>query len=173
MSNPFKAFAFDLDQASLASLREALPEWDIEVVSGASAASLHSKWKPQAADLLVVQASADVAETIKLCRFLAFRGIFSTDSREDAAPRPVPRSSRQDQARQADAPLLVLVHSGQEGMVQAALDAGADKCLVLPVHAKEVASMLADVQRGRPGRHTLNLERAQTEDRWRDEGGQG
>jgi hypothetical protein len=64
MSNPFKAFAFDLDQASLSSLREALPRWEIEVVSGASAASLHSEWKPQAADLLVVQARADVAETI-------------------------------------------------------------------------------------------------------------
>src|SRR5579864_8016669 len=122
MSNPFKAFAFDLDQASLASLREALPKWEIEVVSRASATSLHSEWKPQAADFLVVQAHSNFAETIELCRFLVFRGVFSTGSREDAAPRPVPRSSRQDQARQADAPLLLLVPSGQEAMVQAALE---------------------------------------------------
>lgn len=173
MSNPFKAFAFDLDQPSLASLREALPKWEVEAVNGASATSLNREWKPQAADLLVVQTRADVAETIRLCRFLVFRGLFSTDSREDAAPRPAPRSSRQDQARQSDAPLLVLVSSGQEGMAQAALDAGADNCLVLPIHAKDVASMLAHVQQNRPGRHTLNLDRAQCEDRWRDDGGQG
>jgi CheY-like chemotaxis protein len=174
MPNPLKACAFDLDQASLASLREALPKWEIEVVRGASAASLHAAWKPQAADLLVVQTRADVAETIELCRFLVFRGVFSTDSSEKAAPRPVRRSSRQDQARQADAPLLVLVSSGQEAIVQATLDAGADNCLVLPVHAKDVASMLARVLQGnQPGRHTLNLERAQCEDRWRDDGGQG
>ena len=77
-------------------------------------------------------------------------------------------------ARRRNAPLLVLVPVGQESLVRAALEAGADSCLVLPVHAKEVASMLARLQQGnRPGRHTLNLERAQTEDPWRDDGGQG
>ncbi len=35
-----KAIAFDLDAASLGSLREALAEWEIEVVNGATAASL-------------------------------------------------------------------------------------------------------------------------------------
>jgi hypothetical protein len=66
------------------------------------------------------------------------------------------------------------VPSGQESLVRAALEAGADSCLVLPVDAKEVASMLARRRQGtQPGRHTLNLDQAQREDRWRDDGGQG
>jgi hypothetical protein len=37
-----------------------------------------------------------------------------------------------------------------------------------------VASMLVHARAGnQPGRHTLDLERAQSEDRWRDDGGQG
>jgi len=45
---------------------------------------------------------------------------------------------------------------------------------MLPIDAKEVASMLVRAQAGnQPGRHTLNLEKAQTEDRWRDDGGEG
>ncbi len=36
-----------------------------------------------------------------------------------------------------------------------------DSCLVLPVHAKEVASLLARGRQGnQPGRHTLDLDRA-------------
>jgi hypothetical protein len=58
--------------------------------------------------------------------------------------------------------------------VWAALEAGADSCLVLPVHAKGVASMLVHARAGnQPGRHTLNLDQAQIEGRWRDDGGQG
>jgi hypothetical protein len=58
--------------------------------------------------------------------------------------------------------------------VRAALDAGANSCLVLPVHAKDLVSMAARAQAGnRPGRHTLGLDRAQRKDRWRDEGGEG
>jgi hypothetical protein len=42
------------------------------------------------------------------------------------------------------------------------------------IHAKDVASMLVHAQAGnQPGPHTLDLERAQAEDRWRDDGGQG
>src|SRR5437588_10656130 len=37
MSYRSRAVAFDLDAASLSSLREALPAWEIEVVSGATA----------------------------------------------------------------------------------------------------------------------------------------
>jgi DNA-binding response OmpR family regulator len=86
-----------------------------------------------------------------------------------------PHRSRQSRVRRSDAPLLVLVPPGQGRLaVRAALEAGADSCLVLPVHAKEVASMLARAWQGnRPGRHTLDLDRAQREDRWRDDGGQG
>jgi DNA-binding NarL/FixJ family response regulator len=163
-----------LDAASLISLREALPEWEIEVVNGATAASLTPDWDPGAADLLVVQARAEVAETLGLCRFLVFTGGFSTESRAEVAETLGVHGSRQNQARRTNAPLLVLVPSGQEAFVRAALEAGADSCLVLPVHAKEVASMLARAHAGnQPGRHTLNLDQAQCEDRWRDDGGQG
>jgi hypothetical protein len=45
---------------------------------------------------------------------------------------------------------------------------------MLPINAKEVASMLVHARAGnQPGRHTDNLEGAQSEDRWRDDGGQG
>jgi len=45
---------------------------------------------------------------------------------------------------------------------------------MLPINPKDVASMLVHAQEGnQPGRHTLDLEQAQTEDRWRDDGGQG
>ena len=67
-----KAVAFDLDATSLFSLREALPDWEIEVVRGATADSLAVDWNPGATDLLVVKAREKVAETIGLCRFLVF-----------------------------------------------------------------------------------------------------
>jgi DNA-binding NarL/FixJ family response regulator len=174
MRQQSRAVAFDLDAASLMSLRAALPGWEIKVVNGATAASLHDEWDPAAADFLVVKARKKAAESLRLCRFLVFRGVFSTDFREGRAEAARLRQGRQDQARRADAPLLVLVPSGQEPLVRAALEAGADGCLVMPVHAKEMASMLARVQQGnQPGRHTLNLDQAQCENRWQDDGGQG
>jgi DNA-binding NarL/FixJ family response regulator len=174
MPDRLRAVVFDVDAASLASLREALPGWEVEVVNGATADSLSHGWNPGAADLLVVTAREEVAETLGLCRFLAFSGGFSADSRGEVAETLSPHGGRQSQVRRADAPLLVLVPPGQERLVRAAIDAGADSCLVLPVHAKEVASMLARARQGnRPGRHTLDLDRAQREDRWRDDGGQG
>ncbi|HMC66932.1 MAG TPA: hypothetical protein VKI65_18490 [Gemmataceae bacterium] len=174
MPSRLRAIAFDLDAASLSSLREALPEWKIEVVNGATAASLTRDWNPGAADLLVVKALEDVAETLKLCRFLVSRGIVSTAAGEEVAKTQGQPTDRQDQARRAGAPLLVLVPSKHGPFVKAALAAGADSCLVLPAHAKEMATMLARVRQGnQPGRHTLNLDRAQSEDSWRDDGGQG
>lgn len=145
-----RAIAFDLDVASLTSLREALPEWEIEVVNGATAISLCPDEYPETTDLLVVKAHEEVAETLELCRGLR----------------------RQEGGTLT--PLLVLVQPAQEATVRAALKAGADSCLILPVHAKEVASMLARTYEGnQPGRHTLNLDHAQRKDRWRDDGGQG
>jgi CheY-like chemotaxis protein len=150
MMNQSKAIAFDVDPASLLSLREALPEWEIEAVRGATAALLTQDSDPGAADLLIVGARDDVTETLGLCRGL------------------------RSQAGRAVTPLLVLVPPAQPALVRAALEAGADSCLVLPVNAKEVASMLAHARAGnQPGRHTLNLDQAQREDRWRDDGGQG
>ncbi len=173
MPRRLRTVAFDLDAASLISLREALPEWEIDVVNGGTAASLSHDWNPGAANLLVVKACEEMAETLGLCRFLVSCGVYSTDYQEQVETLGLQRS-RQNQARRADAPLLVLVPSGEEQLVRTVLEAGADGCLVLPVHAKEVASMLARVRQGnQPGRHTLNLDPAQPEDRWRDDGGQG
>jgi DNA-binding response OmpR family regulator len=150
MRNQPRAIAFDVDPASLLSLREAFPEWEIEVVEQATAASLTQDWNLGAADLLIVGARNDEAATVDLCRGL------------------------RKQAGRAVTPLLVLVPPAQPALVSAVLKAGANNCLVLPIHVKEVASMLVRAQAGnQPGRHTLNLEKAQIEDRWRDDGGQG
>jgi hypothetical protein len=168
------AVAFDVDPASLVSLREALPDWEVEVVNGATSASLSLGWTRGAANLLVLQAGADVAETLGLCRFLAPCGAVSTGCRDEEPRTSGPHRSRPMQAPAAGVPLLVLVPPGQEPLVSAVLEAGANSCLVLPVDAKEMASMLVRARQGnRPGRHTLDLDRAQCEDRWRDDGGQG
>jgi hypothetical protein len=167
-----RAVAFDLDAASLASLHKALPDWEIDLINGATAASIAGDWNPDAADLLVVRAREEVTETSALCRFLASCGAFSTDSRTTVAEKQ--HGSHQNHARQTGAPLLVLVSPGQERLVMAVLKAGADSCLILPIDAKEVARMVTrGRRRDRPGRHTLNLQQAQREDRWRDDGGQG
>jgi hypothetical protein len=158
----------------LTSLQEALPGWEIAVVNGATAASLARDWNPGAADLLVVNARAEVAETLGLCRFLAFSNSYSRDSREDMVDALNLRRGLAEPSRQANASVLVLVPTGQETLVKVALESGAHNCLMLPIHAKQVVSMLHHLRSGnQPGRHTLNLERAQTEDRWRDDGGQG
>jgi hypothetical protein len=173
-STPGRAVAFDLDAASLISLREALPGWEVEVVNGATAASLSRDWNPGAANLLVVKAQEEAAETLGLCRFLASCSGYSRDSQQEVAGILGPHRNGQNQEMRVDAPLLVLVPPGQETLVGAALEAGAHSCLMLPIHAKDVASMLIHACAGnQPGRHTLNREGAQTEDRWRDDGGQG
>jgi hypothetical protein len=174
MPDRSKAVAFDLDTASLVSLREAFPEWEIEAVNGATAASLAHDWDPGMADLLVVAAGNNGAETLGLCRFLTFCTSYSTEARHEVHETLGPHGRLRAPAPRADAPLLVLVPAGQEPLVRAALNAGAHSCLVLPIHSKEVISMLAHARAGnQPGRHTLNLEQAQREDQWRDEGGQG
>ena len=149
MRNQPRAVAFDVDPASLLSLRKAFPDWEIEAVEGATAPSLTQDWNLGAADLLILGARDDEAATLGLCRGL------------------------RSQAGRAQTPLLVLVPPSQEALLRAALDAGADSCLVLPVHAKVLAGVVARVQGGnRPGRHTLSLDPAQQGDAWRDEGGE-
>jgi peptidylprolyl isomerase len=148
--NQPRAIAFDVDPASLASLRQAFPKWEIETVNGATTDSLRQDWSPRAADLLVVGTCDEVGETLGLCRGL------------------------RSQLGRARTPLLVLVPPAREALVRAALGAGANSCLGLPVHPKELVAMVSRVRASnRPGRHTLNLDRAQHEDRWRDDGGQG
>lgn len=180
MPNQSKVVAFDLDQASLISLRKALPDSDIEVVNGATAASLTRDWNPGTVELVVVQARNKVAETLELCRFLVSCGVLAkdapvvTDSQEEMPKTLGLHRRRRNVARRPHSPLLVLVPPSQKRIVTDVLKAGAHSCLILPIDDKDVASMLVHAQAGnQPGRHTLDLERAQTEDRWRDEGGQG
>ena len=168
------AIAFDLDPASLSTLRKALPGWNIEVLAGATAASLANQWHPGKVDLLVVKADDETTRTLELCRFLVRRPVVSRDSQKHATDILGPRGSLQTQEQRAHAPLLVLVPAGQEDLVNSALAAGAHSCLMLPIDAKEVASMLVHARAGnQPGRHTDNLEQAPSQDRWRDDGGQG
>ena len=180
MPNQSKAIAFDVDQASLISLRKALPDSVIEVVNGASAASLTHDWNPGTVDLVVVKAHKQVAETMELCRFLVSCGVLAkdapavTDSQEETPKTLGLHRRRRNVGRRLHSPLLVLVPPSRKNVVKDVLKAGAHSCLMLPINAKEVASMLVHAQTGnQPGRHTVNLERAQTEDHWRDDGGQG
>jgi DNA-binding response OmpR family regulator len=145
-----KAIVFDVDPDSLASLRQAFPDWEVEAVTGASADSLEREWSPGEAALLVVGVRERVAEALGLCRGL------------------------RSQAGRAGTPLLVLVSSPHEDLVRAALEAGAHSCLVLPVHPQDFAGALVRAREGNsPGRHTLGLDRAQRKDVWRDDGGEG
>lgn len=170
MPNPSKTIAFDVDQDSLRSLHQAFPNSVIEVVNGATAASLTPDWKPGTVDLVVVKAGTEVEETLSLCRFLVLSGILGRDA-------PVASNSQEEMPitlGRSHTPLLVLLLPGWKSLVKDLLRAGAHSCLMLPIHAEEVASMLLHAQAGnQPGRHTLDLERAQTVDRWRDDGGQG
>lgn len=160
-----RAVAFDVDDASLASLQLALPGWEIEQIRGATAAALVYQWKPSRVDLFVVGVR-NVWDSLGLCRFLAGCDTVRTGGQAIEAP---PMSSPQLNAK-----VLALLPADQRNFVTAVLKAGAHSCLMLPIHPKDVASMLVHAQQGnQPGRHTLNLERAQKEDPWRDNGGQG
>lgn len=149
MKERAKIVAFDVDTDSLASLRQAFPDHEVEVRDGATTGSLEQDWDPGAAELLVVGAREETSVTLGLCRGL------------------------RSQAGGAKTPMLVLVGPGQNALVRAALSAGAHSCLVLPVHAKDLVKVLSRALAGnQPGRHTLGLDRAQREDSWRDAGGE-
>jgi AmiR/NasT family two-component response regulator len=166
--------AFDVDAASLASLREALPGWEIVTVNGASAGSLARNWDPAAVDLLVVGVADDATVTLALCRFVAFCTSYSRDVLPGIADAVEPRELVKRLLRRTNAPLLVLVPPGRDALVAGALEAGAHSCLVLPIVPKEVTAMLARARAGnQPGRHTTNLEQAQGVDRRRDTGDEG
>jgi len=169
-----RAVAFDVDAISLASLREALPEWDIEIVNGATASSITRLWNPAEVDLLIVGVRGKGTDTLDLCRFLAFCTSHSDNSRQEPVESLGRGDSEPGAAVRTDAPLFVLVSPGEETFIEAALEAGAHGCFVRPIHFKEVISMLARTRAGnQPGRHTLDLERAQHENPWRDHGGEG
>jgi hypothetical protein len=180
MPSQSRVIAFDVDPSNLISLREAVPNSVIEVVSGATAASLSRDWNPGTVDLLVVQAREETAHTLQLCRFLVSSGVLARDAgavtdSEEVLPKNLGlHRSRRHVGRRPHSPLLVLLPPSRKSMLWDVLKAGAHSCLLLPIHAEDVASMLVHAQVGnQPGRHTLDLERAQTEDRWRDDGGEG
>jgi hypothetical protein len=180
MPNQSKVIAFDIDEASLISLQKALPDCVIEIVSGATAAALTRDWNPGTVDLLVVKARKEATETLELCRFLVSCGVLGRDApvvtdSQDETPKTLGRHRRRRHVtRRPHCPLLVLVPPRRKSIVKDVLKAGAHSCLMLPINTKDVASMLGHAQAGnQPGRHTLDLEKAQTEDRWRDNGGEG
>jgi FKBP-type peptidyl-prolyl cis-trans isomerase 2 len=167
-----RVVTFDVDSASLASLRDALPEWEIESVNGATPASLSGHWDPSAADLLVVGTRNNASETLGLCRLLSFCTSYSPEARSEGMGTLAPEQSPQRTAVW-NAPLLVLVPAGHKTLMGAMLEAGAHGCLMLPIHTKEVTSMLASARAGnQPGRHTLNLSRPQEDDPWQEVGGE-
>src|SRR5258708_3026861 len=135
MPNQSKVIAFDVDQASLISLRQALVDCVIEVVNGATAASLTRDWNPGTVDLLVVNARKDVAETLELCRFLVSCGVpakdafVATDSQEEAPTTLGLHRRRRNLGRRPHCPLLVLVPPSRKSTVTDVLKAGAHSCL--------------------------------------------
>jgi DNA-binding response OmpR family regulator len=149
MAGSCRLLAFDVDPETLRSLEQAFPGWKIEAAEDTTRAGGIGKRTFADVSLLVV-ACAERSATLALCRAL------------------------RRQADWRDTPLLVLVPPAAPELVRDMLEAGANACLVLPVHHKDVSSMLARAQRGnQPGRHTLDLDQAQNDDQWRDEGGQG
>jgi hypothetical protein len=90
-----KAVAFDVDAQNLVSLRQAIPEWEIEALDRATRASLARDWSPGRVDLVVLGAGKQVAETLSLCQGL------------------------RSQAGRAHAPLVVLVPPRQGPLARA------------------------------------------------------
>lgn len=171
---PGRLLAIDVDTVSLASLRQALPGWEIAIINGTSVSALARTWDPAAADLLVIGIGEDTTATLALCRFVAYCTTYSRDALPGIADTVGPAELLEQLRQQVNAPLLVLVPPGHATLVAGVLEAGAHSCLELPIDPKEVRAMLARARKGnQPGRHTLNLQRAQTEDRCRDEGGEG
>jgi FKBP-type peptidyl-prolyl cis-trans isomerase 2 len=167
-----RVVAFDVDAASLASLHDALPAWEILSVNGATPASLSGHWDLGAADLLVVGARDNASETLGLCRLLSFCSSDSPEApskgRETLAPEQRPQRTAV-----CNVPVLVLAPAGQEMLVGAALEAGARGCLMLPIRPKELESLVARTRSGnRPGRRARDLDQSQIKDLWQEYGGE-
>jgi DNA-binding response OmpR family regulator len=150
MRMELQAVAYELDCESLSCLRDALPGWQIQVVRGAVPRPTEKDWIPGEAGLVVLGTNVPLSETLGICRALRSRVGWGT------------------------VPLLALVPPQQAARVRTMLEAGADSCLVLPVHPKEIKKMVSDTGRGtHPGQHTLNLHQPCRTDENRDEGGEG
>src|SRR5262249_49080838 len=138
MTERGRAIVFDVDEATLVSLRQAFSEWQVEVSDRATIDLLIDGHSLGVVSLLVLGGGAKGAEGLVLCRVL------------------------RKHLGSANTPILMLVLPGEDSLVRAALEAGATSCLVLPVHVKELTNMVARAGEGsRPGRHTLKLNPAQ------------
>lgn len=167
------AIAFDMDDTSLAALRDGLPGWQVLSVSQADPTAVPDGGGRARADLVVIGTGRGAEHALALCRLLGDRPPPSDRPAATGKARGR-RGPREIGAGRPGPSLLLLVGDGQESLVGRALRAGADNCLVLPLNAKQLANMWAHAHDGnQPGRHTLNLDRAQRTDPWRDDGGQG
>jgi CheY-like chemotaxis protein len=137
-----KAVAFGMDAESLADLRQALPGWRIQCFHGTTVGSMPHDWDPGEADLFVVCLRENVTEVLGLCRFIA-----QWPSCESDPPEDLPKTWRLDGKHEEptcrpDVPLLVLVSSGQDTLVGAALEVGARACLQQPISVEDMADFL-------------------------------
>jgi len=70
MTERGRAIVFDVDEASLVSLRQAFSEWQVEVSDRASIDLLIGGHSLGVVDSLVLGVGANVAESLGLCRVL-------------------------------------------------------------------------------------------------------
>jgi CheY-like chemotaxis protein len=137
-----KAVTFGMDAESLADLRRALPGWRIDCLHGATVGSMPHDWDPGEPDLFVVSLRENVTEALGLCRLLASWPSCENEPQEEAS-ETLRLDGKHENARcGADVPLVVLVSSGQDTLVGAALEVGARACLQLPISIKDVAEFL-------------------------------
>jgi hypothetical protein len=141
-----KAVAFGMDAESLVDLRKALPGWRIHCFHGATVGSMPHDWDPGEADLFVVCLRENVTEVLGLCRFLAQWPFCESDAQEDLPGIGRLHGKRENASCPADVPLLVLVASGQDTLIGAALEVGARGCLQLPISAKAMAEFFTCAQ---------------------------
>ncbi len=138
-----RAVTFDVDTGSLSRLRAALTGWRIDVLYGATVASLPCDWKPDAVDLHVLGVRANIRETLELCRFLTYCAPERTRLGHRTAWADGDHPGSGDPPQRRGPRLLVLVPPGQAAVVARMLEAGAGRCLTLPVEAGLLADLPA------------------------------
>ena len=137
-----KAVAFGMDAESLANLRQVLPGWRIDCLHGTTVGSMPHDWDPGEPDLFVVSLRENVTEVLGLCRLLASWPSCENEHQEEAS-ETLRLDGKYENARcRAEVPLVVLVSSGQDTLVGAALEVGARACLRLPISISDVTEFL-------------------------------
>ena len=138
-----KAIAFGMDAASLGDLRQALLGWRIDCFYGTTVGQMPHDWNPGEAELFVVLLRENVTEVLGLCRFLAQWPSCEDEMQQDRSEAWRSEGTQQQEAScRTNIPLVVLVPSGQDTLVGAALEVGARACLQLPISAQGVAEFL-------------------------------